>query len=186
MSVRRIAFASGVKKSSAHSILRKDLCLKPYKPQNSQELKEGDDIRRLAFWNRIEDMIQDNDFDPGDIIFSDESHVYVKCSPNKKNNREWRLTRPENRTSVPLHPAEFIVWCELNSSNVIGPFFYEDPDTDSSLTVTKELYTQILMETFPEDSEEANINTIFMKDGAPAHTTKMAVEWLEWQWNCWQ
>ena len=37
----------------------------------------------------------------------------------------------------------------------------------------------MLMETFPEDSEEANSHTIFMQDGAPAHTSRMAMEWLE-------
>ena len=47
--------------------------------------------KRLAFCNRIEEMIQDNEFDAGDI-FSDKSHFYLKCSPNMQNNREWRLT----------------------------------------------------------------------------------------------
>ena len=37
----------------------------------------------------------------------------------------------------------------------------------------------MLMETFPEDSEEANSHTIFMQDGAPAHTSRMALEWLD-------
>ena len=153
--------------------------MKPYKPQILHELEEGDGIKRLTFCNRIEEMIQDNDLDSGDNIFSNESHVYLKCSPNKQNNREWRLPTPDNRTSVPLHSAKVRVWCGLNSSKVIGPFFYEDPDTGSPLTVTKERYTQMLMETFTEDSEEANSNTIFMQDEAPAHTSRMTMEWLE-------
>ena len=37
----------------------------------------------------------------------------------------------------------------------------------------------MLMETFLEDCGEANSNTIFMQDGAPAHTSKKAMEWLE-------
>ena len=37
------------------------------------------------------------------------------------------------------------------------------------------------METLPEDSEEANSNTIFMQDGAPAHTSRMTMKWLEYR-----
>ena len=178
MSIRRIAFASSLKPTTVHNILKKELRLKPYKPQISQELKEGDDMKRLAFCNRIEEMIQ-NDFDPGQIIFSDESHVYLQSTPNKQNNREWRLSRPENRISVPLHSAKVTVWCGLNSTKVFGPFFYQDPDTGAPLTVTKERYTKMLMEIFPEDSEEVSSNSIFMQDGAPAHTSRMSMEWLE-------
>ena len=178
-SIRKISAASCVKKSSVHTILRNDLRLKPYKPRISQELKEGDDTKRLEFCNKIHEMIQDNEFDPGDIIFTDESHVYLQSSPNKQNNREWRFSRPENRTSVPLHSDKVTVWCGLNSTKVFGPYFFEDSETGSALTVTKERYTTMLMETFPEDSEEANSHTIFMQDGAPAHTSRMAMEWLE-------
>ena len=118
MSVRRIASATGVKISSVYFILRKDLRLKLYKPQILQELKEGNNIKRLAFCNWIEEMMQDNDFDPGDIIFSDESHVYLKCSPSKQNNRERRPTRPENRTSAPLHSAKVTVWWDYSQAKL--------------------------------------------------------------------
>ena len=57
--------------------------------------------------------------------------------------------------------------------------FYQDPDTGAPLTVTKERYTKMLMEIFPEDSEEVSSNSIFMQDGAPAHTSRMSMEWLE-------
>ena len=32
---------------------------------------------------------------------------------------------------------------------------------------------------FPEDSEDVNSRTVFMQDGAPAHTSRMAMDWLE-------
>ena len=105
MSVRRLAFASDIKKSSVHRILKKDLRLKAYKPQLSQELKEGDDEKRLDFCRKVEELIQNYELDPSEIIFSDESHVYLKGSPNKQNNREWGLSGPENWTAVPLHSA---------------------------------------------------------------------------------
>ena len=179
MSVRRLSFASCMKKSSVQTILRKDLRLKPYKPQISQELKEGDDIKRLAFCRKIERMIRNDELEPGNILFTDESHIYLRGSPNKQNNREWRVSKPDNRTSLPLHSPKVTVWCGLNSTKVIGPYFYEDPDTEAPLTVTKERYTQMLMTIFPEDSEEVNGRCIFMQDGAPAHTSRMAMECLE-------
>ena len=37
----------------------------------------------------------------------------------------------------------------------------------------------MLIETFQEDSEEANSNIIFMQNGVPALTSRMAMEWLE-------
>ena len=159
--------------------MRKELRLKPYKPQISQELKEGDDIKRLAFCRRIERMIRNDGLDPGQILFSDESHIYLRGSPNKQNNREWRLTKPDNQASLPLHSPKVTVWCGLNSSKVMGPYFFEDPDSGAPLTVTKERYTQMLRTIFPEDGEEVNSRCIFMQDGAPAHTSRMAMEFLE-------
>ena len=44
---------AGMKKTSVHKILRKDILLTPYKPQMSQELKEGDEIKGLTFWQKI-------------------------------------------------------------------------------------------------------------------------------------
>ena len=178
ISIRKIAAASNMKRTSVHNILKKDLGLKSYKPQVSQELMEGDDVKRLAFCNKIEQMMQEG-LNPGDIIFSDESHVYLKSSPNKQNTRSWGLSKPEKRTSVPLHSAKVTVWCGLNSTKVIGPFFFEDAVTGTALTITKERYTEMLIDIFPDDSNDVTSRTIFMQDGAPAHTSRMAMDWLE-------
>ena len=177
-SIRRLAFASDMKKSSVHNILRKDLHLKPYKPQTCQELKEGDESKRLEFCLKIREMIQNDEVCPGNIIFSDESHVYLKGSPNKQNNREWCVSRPADRTSVPLHSSKVTVWCGLSSAKVYGPFFFEDRETGAPLTVTKERYVDVLKEAFPEDDEDDQ-SSIFMQDGAPAHTSRMAMDWLQ-------
>ena len=70
-SIRRLAFVSDMKKSSVHNILRKDLHLKPYKPKTCEELKEGDESKRLEFCLKIREMIQNDEVCPGNIIFSD-------------------------------------------------------------------------------------------------------------------
>ena len=35
-------------------------------------------------------MIQSEELNIEDIIFTDESHIYLKLSPNKQNQRDWR------------------------------------------------------------------------------------------------
>ena len=123
-------------------------------------------------------MIQSGELDPGNIIFSDESHVYLHSSPNKQNSRQWLAQKPDTRSSVPLHSQKVTVWCGFNSRKVFGPYFYEDSESGKAVTVTKERYTEMLAQIFPEDSEDVDSEAIFQQDGAPAHTSRMAMEFL--------
>ena len=103
----------------------------------------------------------------------------MKGSPNKQNNREWGISRPENRTAVPLHSAKVTVWCGLTSTKVNGPHVFKNAETGAPMTITNERYTDMLIGIFQEDSEYVNSRTVFMQDGAPAHTSRMAMDWLE-------
>ena len=47
-----------------------------------------------------------------------------------------------------------------------------------TVTVTNERYVEMFQKIFPEDSPNNN-SILFMQDGAPAHTSKMAMEWLK-------
>ena len=97
-SVRKISAASCLKKSSVHRILKRDLCLKPYKPQISQELKEGDDIKRLEFCNKIQEMIQDNEF-AQEISFLPTNRMFT-CKTLQINriivNGDWQDPKTEH------------------------------------------------------------------------------------------
>lgn len=179
MSVTKIAAACGLTKPSVYRILKRDLQMKPYKPMVSQELKVGDDIKRLAFCKHIEELAESGELNPDDIIFSDESHIYLTTSPNKQNNRVWSPNKPDQRNHIPLHSAKVTVWCGLNATKIIGPYFYEDPASGSATTVTKERYVAMLEELFPRRSINVTNNTVFMQDGAPAHTSRIAMDWLE-------
>ena len=48
-----------------------------------------------------------------------------------------------------------------------------------SRDITKEWYTDMLTQIFPEDSESVDSSTVFQQDGAPAHTSRMAMEFLK-------
>ena len=69
---------SGIAKTSVHIILKK----KNYKPMICQELKSSDKEKRLEFCQQVEKMVLDQELDLSDLIFSDESHVYLKGKPN--------------------------------------------------------------------------------------------------------
>ena len=47
-----------------------------------------------------------------------------------------------------------------------------------TVTVTKERYVEMLQKIFPEDSPDISSESVFMQDEALAHTSKMAMEWL--------
>ena len=122
--MRKISAASGIKNSSVHLIWKKDLHLKPYKIQEAQELKEGNDESRLAFCLQVMDMIESEELNIGYIIFIDESHIYLKSSPNKQNQRDWRDEKPVVRSQVPLHSPKVTVWCGMSSTKMFGPYFF--------------------------------------------------------------
>ena len=178
-SIRKLSAATNIPSTSIHRILTADLHLKPYKIQVSQELKEGDAEKRLAFCFKMVQLMEAKELDPADIIFSDESHVYLSSSPNKQNSRLWRAKKPEIRVHVPLHSMKVTVWGGLSGSRVFGPYYYEEEETGKATTVTKERYTAMLSEIFPEDSDEIGCNPVFMQDGAPAHTSRVAMDWLK-------
>ena len=178
VSLRKLSAATQISRSSLHRILRTNLQLKPYKIQESQELKPGDCKARLNFCKKIKQLIESGEIDVSEIIFSDESHVYLKSSPNKQNVRQWLAEKPKTRSPVPLHSAKVTVWCGFNSTKIFGPYFFENSETGEALTVTKERYTAMLAEIFPDDSDDVNTKTVFQQDGAPAHTSRMVIDFL--------
>ena len=90
------------------------------------------------------------------IIFSDESHFYVISKPKRQNFRKWSTTKPEFQVSTPLHSAKVTVWCGLTATGIIGPSFYEDPETGAALTITKERYVSMLEHVF-QDEQNSDI-----------------------------
>ena len=59
-------------------------------------------------------------------------------------------------------------WCGITAEKIIGPFFYEDPETEAALTITTERYVALLEHVF---QDEQNSETWFQHDDAPAHTS---------------
>lgn len=173
-SVRKIAAELGINRESVRRILKKDLGLKSYKLQTSQQLSAGDRERRLEFCNRMKRMVEQREIDINKIIFSDESHIYLKGFMNKQNFRKWSPTKPEEVYEKPLHSPKVTVWCGLSSNRIYGPYFFEDPEGNAR-TVTSETYIEMLNMIFVNDIYP---DQWFQQDGATAHTSLRAREWL--------
>ena len=54
--------------------------------------------------------------------------------------------------------------------------FYEDPETEVALTITKERYVAMFEHVF---QDEQNSDIWFQQDGTPAHTSLMAMDWMK-------
>ena len=81
-------------------------------------------------------MVEQWEIDIGTIIFSDESHIYLRGLMNKQNFRKWSRTKPEEVYGKPLHSQKVTVWCGLISNRIYGPYFFEDPEGNVWMVTT--------------------------------------------------
>ena len=81
-------------------------------------------------------MVEQQEIDIGTIIFSDESHIYLRGFMNKQNFIKWNRTKPEEVYKKPLHSPKVAVWCDLSSNIIYGPYFFEDPEGNARMVTT--------------------------------------------------
>ena len=120
LAIPRLSSVANIRPTSLHTILRKDLGMKSYKPQIKQ--KDGDASKRLEFCMKVQQMVEEENFDVGAIIFSNESHIYLKSKPNKQNWRQCGVTKPSTMHRIPLHSHKITVWSGIDSNKLWGPF----------------------------------------------------------------
>lgn len=174
-STRKLAAETRLKRTTVRTIIKKYLRLKSYKPQVNQLLSNTDFMKRLDFCQRIKEMVENGDIELDKIIFSDECHIYLNGMPNKQNYRKWSPTKPAFNVVKPLHSPKVTVWCGLSATKIYGPFFFEDAGTGEAVTITTERYIQMLQSIF---GRRRTSKLWFQQDGAPAHTSKDAMDWL--------
>ena len=112
-----------INRESVRRILKKDLGLKSYKLQTSQQLS----LRRLEFCSRIKRMVEQREIDIGTIIFSDKSHIYFRSFMNKQNFKKLSRTKPEEVYEKPLHSPKngLQINSETKSSLIISNIGYK-------------------------------------------------------------
>ena len=175
-SLRKLSAETGLKRESIRLILKHDLKLKPYKLHMSQQLNINDQTRRVEFCLAIKNMVERNELDIKSIIFSDESHIHLNKFMNKQNFRMWSRNKPMVVFEKPLHSLKVTVWCGMSGNRLYGPFFFEDAQTGNACTITKETYIEMLETVM---NVEITPDIWFQQDGATAHTSVIARDWLK-------
>ena len=106
--------------------------------------------------------------------FANEFRENVDVKTVHRVMEKWSPTKPEEVYEKPLHSPKVTVWSGLSSNRIYGPYFFEDPERNAR-TVTTETYIEMLNMMFVNDIYP---DQWFQQDGATAHTSLRAREWL--------
>ena len=180
MSISRRSQHVGLSESTTWRILHKDLSLKAYKIQITQELKPMDHAKRRAFVKWVQK--QPRDFSQK-IIFSDEAHFEIGGHVNKQNCRIWCEENPRIIHEKPLYPKRVTVWCALWYGGVIGPYFFEDA-AGQAVTVNGDRYREMITGFLWPELKNIDLEDMwFQQDGATSHFAKKTIELLKEKFN---
>lgn len=165
----------GLSETTTWRILRKDLALKPYKVQLTQDLRPTDHAQRRNFVNWIQEHPEDFSLK---IMFSDEAHFEIGGYVNKQNCRIWGEENPRVMHMKQLHPQRVTVWCAIWSGGVIGPYFFQTED-GAAVTVNGERYRAMITNFLWQELVDMDLTDIwFQQDGATSHTARATVDLL--------
>ena len=67
----------------------------------------------------------------------------------------------------------------MSATQIFRLYFYENSDASNTVTVTKETYLAILQQVFDEETLMELNDHWYQQDGAPAHSSKVVLDWLE-------
>lgn len=175
ISTRTIEDNTGVAKSTAHFILKKNK-YHPYKFRICHGLRPGDDARRRTFCEWYTRKCQDDENFPFKIIWSDESMITNNGIFNRRNVHYWSQQNPRvHKVSRHQHRFGFNMWVGILGTNVIGPFIYRN-------NLTKERYINLLVNDLEDALDNLPLAVThscwFQQDGAPAHNAIIVRDYL--------
>jgi ribosomal protein S13 len=178
-SLRQIASASGVSKSSVQRIL-KEQNFHPYKIRLVHELNEDDYDRRLQFCENVTELLIHNPHYSYNICFSDECSFYVNGHVNKHNCRYWSDTKPNwYREEHTQTPQKLNVWAGILGNRIIGPFFIPGHlNGENYLQLLETLVDPFITQVIEEDENFVENQLVFQQDGAPPHCVAPVREFL--------
>ena len=109
LSIPRRSLELGIPQTSLHRILHKDLGLKAYKVQLTQELKPADHQQRRVFADWVLEMHENDPVFHRKIILTEEAHFHLGGYVNKQNYRIWGSENPKVIVEKPFHPQRVTV-----------------------------------------------------------------------------
>ncbi|GFV63954.1 uncharacterized protein TNCV_993891 [Trichonephila clavipes] len=122
-SVRRVAEALDLPRSTVQKIMRNILRYYPYKLHFVQELLPHDFETRHLFSLQFLARLEVDPEWPWNILGTDEAHFHLDSSVNTHNCQIWETDNAHSTLRVPLHSRKVTVWCGFSASFIFGPYF---------------------------------------------------------------
>ena len=168
---------------TVHTYLRKNLKVRPYKPQVQPKLTEKQRTARLKFCNERKNWTIVN---WQRVLFSDESSFELFHTPNKQNDRVWAKSSVNVPTTEKVKfPGKVMAWGVMSYQAFSHLHIIPKGQTVTSEyyveTILKQSLTSTMLRTRDSGTilEKKLLPEIFQQDGAPAHTSKKSQEWLK-------
>lgn len=178
LSISRRSLELGIPRTTLHRILHKDLGLKAYKVQLTQQLMPTDHQQRRVFAEWVIEMHQANQEFHRQIIMSDEAHFNLGGHVNKQNCRIWGSENPRKIIEKPIHPQRVTVWCGFWSGGIIGPYFFEN-EAGETVTVNGLRYRTMINDFLWPELDDIDVDDVyFQQDGATCHTSNDTIALL--------
>ncbi|GFT13985.1 transposable element tc3 transposase [Trichonephila clavipes] len=175
-SVRLVAEAFDLPRSTVQKIMRNILLYYPYKLQLVQELLPHDFETRHLFSLQFLARLEVDPEWPWNILRTDEAHFHLDGSVNTHNCRIWESDNPHSTLQVPLHSPKVTMWCGFSASFILGPYFFEELGAGGPVTcsITGQRYASLLRNKIIPNlqARQCLSRIIFIQDGAPPHTTR--------------
>ena len=106
------------------------------------------------------------------IAFTDEATFSVDQVVNRHNCRIWGTENPHETFEKPRVSPKVQVWCGVHHSQIVGPYFFEEP------TVTGANYLEML-QTYAIPQLNRIPHLVFQQDGAPPHWSRAVRAYLD-------
>ncbi|GFX41555.1 transposable element tc3 transposase [Trichonephila clavipes] len=182
-SVRRVAEALDLPRSTVQKIMRNILSYYPYKLQFVQELLPYDFETRHLFSLKFLARLKVDPEWSWNILWTDEAQFHLDGLVNTHNCRIWETDNPHSTLRVPLHSPKVKVLCKFSAYFILGPYFFEELGAEGPVTcfITGQRYASLLRNKIIPDlqARQCLSRIIFMQDGAPPHITRCVTEVLK-------
>ncbi|GFW73585.1 uncharacterized protein TNCV_1540401 [Trichonephila clavipes] len=160
-SVRRVAEALELARSTVQKIMRNILRYYPYKLQLVQELLPRDFETRYLFSLQFLARLEVDPEWHWNILWTDEAHFHLDGSVNTHNCRIWESDNPHSTLQVPLHSPKVTMWCGFSASFIRDPYFFEelgsgDPDVLKHHFTDERVISRQFLHLWPPRSPDLN------------------------------
>ena len=152
LSLRKAVSATDIARSSLYRIVRSDLKLKPFRLSSMHAIHGDDAQKRLEFCRWFLSEVDEDEGFLDRVMWTDEACFKINGRHNRKNVVHWSTNNPHNFVEHEMNVPGITVWCGIQSTGIIGAYFFADTVTGShtcacSRNTLFHLFTTIRIET---------------------------------------